>query len=72
VFVHGFGGDTSEAWGDFAYLLMEDPQLTSWGILGLGLASSIWIDVPGIWAADAGSISLAALLLTALSIPLFD
>src|SRR3954454_21425537 len=72
VFVHGFGGDTSATWGAFPRFLMDDPRLASWGIFGLGYASSIRVDVPGLWAADAGLEILAQSLITALSVPPFD
>ncbi len=72
VFVHGFGGDTSATWGQFPQFLMEQSRLASWGIFGLGYASSIRVDVPGLWAADAGLEVLAQPLVTALSVPPFD
>src|SRR4051812_5381041 len=72
VFVHGFGGDTSATWGAFPHFLMDDPRLASWGIFGLGYASSIRVDVPGLWAADADLETLAQSLVTALSVPPFD
>jgi pimeloyl-ACP methyl ester carboxylesterase len=72
VFVHGFGGDTSATWGEFPKFLMEDRQLESWGVFGLGYASSIRVDVPGLWSGDASISVLAQGLQTALSLPPFD
>src|ERR1700680_4248235 len=72
VFVHGFGGDTSATWGKFPQWLMEDQQLKSWGVFGLGYVSSIRVDVPGLWSGDASLDTLAQGLQTALSVPPFD
>jgi pimeloyl-ACP methyl ester carboxylesterase len=72
AFVHGFGGNTSATWGKFPQFLMADRQLESWGVFGLGYGSSMRVDVPGLWSADAGIDVLAEGLQTALSLPPFD
>jgi tetratricopeptide (TPR) repeat protein len=72
VFVHGFGGDTAATWGEFPKFLMQDRRLDSWGIFGLGYASSIRVDVPGLWSGDASLDILAQGLQTALSVSPFD
>ena len=72
MFIHGFGGDTSATWSAFPNFLMDDHQLQSWGILSLGYASSIRIDVPGLWSGDANIDVLAQGLQTALSLSPFD
>jgi pimeloyl-ACP methyl ester carboxylesterase len=72
VFVHGFGGHTSGSWGRFSESFLAEPQLSFWGSYGLGYASSIRVDVPGLWAADAGLDVLAQSLITALSVQAFD
>jgi pimeloyl-ACP methyl ester carboxylesterase len=71
VFVHGFGGDTSATWGEFPKFLMNDRRLQSWGVFVLGFASSIRVDVPGLWSSDADLNTLAQGLQTALSLSPF-
>lgn len=69
VFLHGFQGHASETWGRFPEFLRDDLRLESWDIFGLGYASSLRVDVPGLWSADPGLKILSRSLRTALSIP---
>ncbi|MBU1191206.1 MAG: alpha/beta hydrolase [Gammaproteobacteria bacterium] len=71
ILVHGFSGDTSATWSGFVQLLLEEPRIASWDIFGIGYASSLRIDVPGIWSADPDLTLLARGLRTTLSLPPF-
>lgn len=71
VFVHGFTGHVSRTWGDFPRYLADDPTLKSWDIFAVGYPSSVFIDIPGIWAADPEIGALATGLATTLKLPPF-
>lgn len=71
VFVHGFGGNPEETWGDFPSLLSAERRLESWDIHSIGYPSSLRIDVPNLWAADPGLEVLSIELRTRLSLPPF-
>lgn len=69
VFVHGFGGDVQKTWGDFPPLVCAHEKSKEWDVFSLGYASSLRIDVPGVWAADPELKALAKALSTAISLP---
>lgn len=72
IFVHGFGGKASETWGRFPEFMGADPRFKKWGVFSLGFSSSIRVDVPGLWSANAGLDVLALQLKTALELAPFD
>lgn len=71
VFVHGFGGDVEKTWGKFPSLLCAHKRIETWDVFSLGYASSLRVDVPGVWSADPELKTLAKALRTSLSLPPF-
>lgn len=71
ILVHGFSGNTSATWTGFVQLLLEDSRIATWDIYGVGYASSLRIDVPGVWSADPDLTILARGLRTTLELPPF-
>jgi pimeloyl-ACP methyl ester carboxylesterase/predicted negative regulator of RcsB-dependent stress response len=64
VFVHGFTGHPEITWGQFPKFLAADERLADWDIFGLGYASTLALDVRGIWRGDPELASVADLLRT--------
>jgi pimeloyl-ACP methyl ester carboxylesterase len=64
VFIHGFGGNVLGTWEKFPSFLAADKRLDEWDIFSLGYATSLSLDVSGIWTADPPLISVADLLRT--------
>jgi pimeloyl-ACP methyl ester carboxylesterase len=62
LFVHGFSGDPTKTWGKFPALLMGEGRLSGWDVYSLGYHTGLSLDVVGIWRANPGLPSLAALL----------
>jgi pimeloyl-ACP methyl ester carboxylesterase len=62
VFMHGFGGDAVQTWGNFPALLKNEDRLKNWDIYSLGYSTSLAFDIAGIWAADPEIITLGGLL----------
>jgi pimeloyl-ACP methyl ester carboxylesterase len=67
VFVHGFQGHPEQTWGEFPRLVAEgtDGRLTGWDMHSLGYATSLSLDIRGIWRADPEIAILGTLLRTA-------
>ena len=53
LFLHGFLGRADTTWADFPAFLIEHPELDAWDVFGVGYASSLRLDVAGIWTGDA-------------------
>ncbi len=72
VFVHGFTGDARDTWSTMADHVLTEPKLATWDVFGLGFSTSLRIDVPEVWAADADLTLIARQLNTTLSLSPFS
>lgn len=72
ILIHGFSGKANTTWGDFSEYLLNEPTINSWDIYSVGYASSLRIDLPKLWSADANIDILAQGLKTVLCLPPFD
>ena len=52
VFVHGFGGDTTETWQQFPQLLAQERKLSDWDLFTLGYDTRLRVDILKLWSAD--------------------
>lgn len=50
VFVHGFGGDARETWGQFPSLITADAALKGWDVISVGYNTGLMPDIRGLWA----------------------
>jgi predicted ATPase/class 3 adenylate cyclase len=67
LFLHGFLGRADTTWGDFPAFLIEHPELVAWDVFGVGYASSLRLDISGIWTGDASLETLGYYLRTTLA-----
>lgn len=67
IYVHGFTGQATQTWGEMPALLAADPALDGWDHCAMGYESSRFLDVAGLWSADARIEEIATLMYTALS-----
>lgn len=67
IFVHGFGGNAEDTWGDFPVFLKDDNQLKSWDIYKLGYNTKLVPDRNGLWASNPNISVLARNLRTQLN-----
>jgi MinD-like ATPase involved in chromosome partitioning or flagellar assembly/pimeloyl-ACP methyl ester carboxylesterase len=65
LFIHGFHGNPTTTWGEFPALLAADPRLGDWDIFTVGYATSLQLDLVGIWRADAPISRLSLMFSTA-------
>jgi pimeloyl-ACP methyl ester carboxylesterase len=71
IFVHGFGGDTRATWSGLIDHILNEPQISTWDVYGIGFASSLRIDVPEVWASDPELTLIARSISTTLSLEPF-
>jgi hypothetical protein len=66
VYIHGFQGNPEKTWGDFPDLVAkgDGAPLAGWDAYSLGYATSLSLDIRGIWSADPEIAILATLLRT--------
>ena len=53
LFVHGFGGNPAETWGNFPTLIVADSRLADWDLFSVGYTTRLVPDLVGIWKANA-------------------
>ena len=64
IFVHGFGGDAGETWGNFPTFIKEDEALKGWDIYSVGYNTSLLPDIQGIWSSNPNVTALAGFFRT--------
>ncbi len=64
LFVHGFGGNAGETWGNFPNLIKADKALSGWDIYSIGYNTSLLPDIKGIWSSNPDVSALAGFLRT--------
>src|SRR5436190_10988178 len=64
LFVHGFGGNPAETWGQFPDFLKDERGLSDWDMFSVGYTTRLVPDIVGIWKANAPIDRLAELLYT--------
>jgi len=67
IFIHGFGGNTDNTWGNFPNFLKDDSQLNGWNIYKLGYNTKLSPDINNIWASNPNITTLARNLRTQLT-----
>lgn len=72
MFIHGFGGNTTETWGQFPRILADEPRLNGWDIYAIGYASSLRVDIPNVWSADPSLETISLQFRSLLESPPFD
>ena len=64
VFLHGFTGHPELTWGHFPEFLKQDSRISDWDIFSLGYATTLTLDIRGLWRGDPELASVADLLRT--------
>ena len=72
MFVHGFGSNSRETWGDFLSIIDDEPALAEWDIYSLGYTTGLLMDIAGLWSASPPIARLATYLSTAILNPPLD
>ncbi|HFA49166.1 MAG TPA: alpha/beta fold hydrolase [Bacteroidetes bacterium] len=67
LFVHGFGGDAHETWGQFPDFIKDDAALGGWDVYNIAYNTKLFPDIQGIWASNPDVTALAGLFRTLLN-----
>ncbi len=67
LFVHGFGQNSANTWGKFPFIVSQEPRLADWDIFSIGYATSMTMDIVGLWSASPPIDKLAQFFYTATS-----